>query len=304
MTIRHMKIFMTLVQEGCNTTRAADVLNMTQPGVSLAIKELEDHYGVKFFDRLGRRLVLSSAGEEYLEKVKHILSQFNELEERAGHWEDEGVMRIGSSITIGSRFLPSYISAFSALYPSLDIRVMIEPGHGLEEKLLSNELDIALVEGAVHDSKLIGIEYMTDSLTGLCSANGPFDNGEKVELDAFRACRLLLREKGSGTRDTFDLATERAGFIASPAWESTSTSAIVEATIAGLGIAVLPLRLIQSVYERGLVNIFTVDGLDLSRLFRIVHHKDKFLSPTMKKFIDLVINYEEDYPLPQLHGLF
>lgn len=304
MTIRHMKIFLTIVEEGCNTTRAAERLNMTQPGVSLALKELEDHYGIRFFDRLGRHLVLSKAGEEYLAKVVHILSQFDELEERAGHWDGEGVLRVGSSVTIGSRFLPSYVSVFSSLHPSLDIRVMIGPGHSLEEKLLSNQLDLALVEGTVHDGRLDEIGYMDDCLVGICASTGPFRNGETVDIDSFRPCRFLLREKGSGTRDTFDLACEHAGFVVSPVWESTSTSAIVEATISGLGVAVLPLRLVQSACERGLVNMFTVEGLNLSRLFRIVHHKDKFLTPTMKDFIAFVRNFEEDYPLPGLHGLF
>ena len=304
MTIRHMKIFAKLVDCGCNTTRAAEELNMTQPGVSLALKEMEEHYGVRFFDRIGRKLVLNEAGKQYLDSARHILSLFDAMELKIGNWEDEGILRVGSSITIGSRLLPSYIAVFSALHPRLDIRVSIAPSGILEEALLEDKVDIALLEGAVHDSRLIETEYMDDDLVAICSSKGPYGHGSVISLPEFRKCRFLLREKGSGTRDTFDLACAERGFSIETVWESYSTSAIVEAVVMGIGVAVLPRRLLASVAERGEVNIFHVESLDFTRRFRVVHHRDKLLGKTLSAFIAFVMDYEENYPLPRMHGLF
>lgn len=304
MTIRHMKIFIALVEEGCNTTKAASRLNMTQPGVSFAVKELEEHYGIRFFDRLGRRLVLNDAGQEFLAVSRHIVTSFDSLEKRCDNWDCEGVIRIGASITIGSRFMPAFVNTFSSLHPGLDIRVLIEPVHLLEERLLDNSIDIALVEGAVYSNSLVSQEFMDDELIGVVSPSSGIKNGEVVSQERFRSFRLLLREKGSGTRDTFDLACVKAGFQIEPVWESVSTAAIVEAVIASIGVAVLPVRMVSNAASRGLVNLFRVEGLEFSRSFAVVHHRDKYLSSVLKEFISFILDWNEDYPLPLGHGIF
>ena len=113
MTIRHMIIFRTVCENGYNSTKAAEVLHMTQPAVSLAIKELEQYYGVHLFDRIGRRLQITDAGQHFLQYAIHISDLFSDMETRLRDWDSKGVLRIGASITIGSQFFPHYLKAFS-----------------------------------------------------------------------------------------------------------------------------------------------------------------------------------------------
>ena len=112
MTLRHMKIFMAVCDNRCNTTHAAESLHMTQPAVSLAIKDLEQYYGVKLFERLGGRLAITEAGQRLREYAAHISSLFDEMEKEIRDWDYFGVLRVGASITIGSQFLPNYVKSF------------------------------------------------------------------------------------------------------------------------------------------------------------------------------------------------
>ena len=297
MTIRHIRIFLSICENEYNTTRAAEALHMTQPAVSLALRELEQYYGVTLFDRIGRRLQITEAGRRFMEYASHISSMFDDMEKGMRDWDYFGKLRVGASITIGSQFLPGYVKAFYQRYPGTNIKVMVAPTERLEQKILQNELDFALIEGIPHSPSLVSEEYLDDHLTVVCSANASFHHGQKLSIDEFRKQRLLLRESGSGTREVFDRVVGNAGFTVDPIWESTSTTALVNAVIAGLGIAVLPHRMVIGLIERGLIVAVGVDGLNFSRRFRIIYHKEKYLTSSAKAFLDLCRSYEIDYPL-------
>lgn len=304
MTLRHIKIFLAVCENDNSVTRAAQGLFMSQPAVSLALKELESYYGVQLFERFSRHLCITEAGKQMREYATHILALFDTMEKGLRDWDSVGILRVGSSITIGSQFMPSYVSTYCTLHPGIDVRVRISPSEQLERQLADNQLDFALLEGATSDPDLIYEEYMDDSLVAVCSSKGPFSHGQVVSIEEFRRQHFLLRESGSGTREEFDSATRMAGFTVSPIWEATSTTALVNAVIHGLGIAVLPHRMLRGPLERGLITAFTVEGIDLSRKFLIVYHKNKYLTPSAQAFIDLCKRYQMDYPLPQYNGLF
>lgn len=303
MTLRHMKIFCAICDNGNNTTKAAEMMHMTQPAVSLAIKELEQYYGVVLFDRIGRRLRITEAGQHFWEYAIHISSLFDDMEKGLRDWDSFGVLRVGASITIGSQFLPSYVKAFYDRYPGTEVKAHIAPSDQLEKKILSNELDFALIEGIAHEPSVCSEAYMEDHLTVICPASGIFRQGQHLSVDEFRQQKFLLREPGSGTREVFDRATENIGFKVSPVWEAMSTTALVNAVINGLGIAVLPQRMVIGPLERGLVVAVKVDGLDFRRNFHVIYHKEKYLTSSTKAFINLCKNYEKDYPIPCYNGL-
>ena len=287
MTIRHIRIFLAVCGCGCNTTRAAEDLHMTQPAVSLAIRELEQYYGVRLFDRIGRRLVLTGTGQRFL-----------------AYWDQLGLLRVGASITIGAQFLPHYVSTFSQLYPKAEVRVEVAASDRLEEGLMDNSLDFALMEGVPQGPAIRTLEYMEDRLAVICSRDGPFRQGQTLTLEEFRAQRFLLRERGSDTREEFERAAAAAGIAVEPVWEAMSTTALVNGVICGLGIAVLPYRMVLGPLERGLVVSVGVEGMDFRRRFRIAWHKDKYLTPLAGAFMDLCRHYELDYPMPRYNGLY
>ena len=303
MTIRHMIIFRTVCENGYNSTKSAEVLHMTQPAVSLAIKELEQYYGVHLFDRIGRRLKITDAGQHFLQYAIHISDLFSDMETGLRDWDSKGILRIGATITIGSQFLPNYVKAFSELCPELDVRVTVEQSERLEQKILANELDCALIEGIAHDSNIVSEAYMEDHLSVICGTDKGWTQGQVISIEDFQRQRFLLREKGSGTREVFNRVVEQAGIHVTPVWEAMSTTALVNAAINGLGIAVLPHRMILPALRQGLIYTVKVEGLSFSRNFHIIHHKDKFLTASAKKFIALCKDYENDYPLPFYNGL-
>ena len=304
MTLRHMEIFYALCHNDYNTTKAAIALNMTQPAVSLAIKELEQYYGVRLFDRIGRRLQITDAGEHFLQYAIHITDLFSDMETGLRDWDSKGVLRIGSSITIGSQFMPSYVKTFSQICPELDVRVTVEQSERLIHKLLVNELDFALMEGIVHEDGIVSEPYMDDYLSVICGVDYGWTQDQVISIDEFQKQRFLLREKGSGTREVFDLAINQAGIHVSLVWEAMSTTALVNAVIKGLGIAVLPHRMILPALHQGLIRTVNVEGLTFSRNFYVVYHKDKFLTTSAKKFISMCKAYEKNYPQPIYNGLY
>ena len=225
------------------------------------------------------------------------------MERQLRGWDRCGLLRVGASITIGSQFLPSYVKHFCALHPGAEIQAMVAPSELLEQQLMDNLLDLALMEGVPHVSALRSEEYMEDRLVVIVPGDGPFRPGQHLSQAEFRRQKFLLRERGSGTREEFERVTERAGFTVSPTWEATSTTALVNAVISGLGIAVLPYRMVSAPLERGLVSAVTVEGLDFRRKFRIVYHRDKFLTTQARDFIALCRSCEEAASPPQYPGL-
>ena len=213
------------------------------------------------------------------------------------NWDSFGVLRVGSSITIGSQFLPGYVKAFHHRFPGTEVQVIIGPSDQLEQKLLNNELDFALIEGVSHVPSFVSEEYMEDSLVVIGPADGRFQPGQPISIDEFRQQNFLLRERGSGTRETFERVIEEAGFSVSPIWEAMSTTALVNAVINGIGISVLPYRMVTEPLDRGLVVAVPVKGLNFRRKFHIIYHKEKFLTSSAKAFLDICRNYlTEIYP--------
>lgn len=304
MTIRHLKIFLAVCDGGCNTTRAAEALTMAQPAVSLALKELEQYYGVVLFDRVGRHLQITAAGKRLWEYASHITSLFDDMEKGMRDWDTFGILRVGASITIGSQFLPNYVKAFYTRHPGTEIRAVIEPSDRLEAQILSSDLDLALMEGVSHSPSLESEEYMEDHLVVICPARGRFVQGQTLTQEEFRSQKFLLREPGSGTRETFQRAMEEAGLAVEPIWEAMSTTALVNAVINGLGITVLPHRMVLGPLSKGLVVSVRVEGLEFRRKYYIVRHRAKYLTASARAFLDLCRSYEMDYPMPRYSGLF
>lgn len=294
MTLRHMRLFLSVCRCGCSTTRAAEAEHISQPAVSLAVRELEEYYGVRLFERMGRKLKITPVGERFQEYAMRICGLFEDMERELRDWDSFGILRAGASITIGSQFMPGYVKRFRGVCPGTRVRVSIGPSDSIEEGILENRLDFGLIEGIPHHPDILHEEYMDDRLEVICPARGSFAPGQVISVDEFRSQPFLLREPGSGTREVFDRAAEKAGFRVAPIWEATSTAALIRAVISGLGIAVLPYRMVRGPVGRGLVSAVSVEGMDFSRKFYIIRHRDKFLTPSAKKFLDLCRNTPEE----------
>lgn len=295
MTLRHIEFFIAICENGCNTTKAAQQLHAAQPAVSLALRELEASYGVKLFDRIGKRLSITQAGKRFYEHAKNISLSFRTLEAEMRGW-DGGRLRAGASLTIGARFLPGYVKAFRQEYPATHVQALVFPTEILEQKILENELDLALIEGIPASPSLCAQSYMLDALTVICPPDSAYEAGSEIDINEFRRQKFLLRERGSGTREVFEREIARAGFSVVPEWEAMSTTALLNAAENGLGLAVLPRRLVSEAIAEGRVKEISVKGLRFERNFSIIRHKEKYVSASMKNFIRLVMRLSGDMP--------
>src|SRR5699024_10955317 len=139
MTLRHMKIFVTVFQQG-SITGAARKLHLAQPSVSLAVKELENYYGLRLFERIGRHISPTEGGKEFYGYAIHIVSLFQEMEQKMKNWDAVGSIRIGTSITIGTHILPALTRNFQREYPELRLEAVISKSSDIEQHILDNSI--------------------------------------------------------------------------------------------------------------------------------------------------------------------
>lgn len=290
MTLRHMRIFVAVCSAN-SITRAAEKLHIAQPAVSVAVRELEDYYGVKLFDRMSRRLYLTDMGRNFLEYAAHIVALFDDMERSIRQWEHAGKLRIGASITIGTHLMPRYVNAFYKDHPQSSVDVFIGSSDIIEKKILQNGLDFALIEGTVHSQSILCETFTTDRLAVICSPDDPLCGKETVTIAHLLSRPLLLRETGSGTRELFDHALASLEYGYTPAWESTSTEALINATGEGLGVSVLPYMLVQDALKKGAVVELQIEGLHLNRGLHVIRHKNKLLTGLAKEFIEMCRNF-------------
>lgn len=295
MTLRHLKIFVTVCDCG-SITAASRKLFISQPSVSAAVREIETEFQVALFDRISRKLFLTEPGRQLLEQARYLINQYDSIEFSLRNWEQNDILRIGSSITIGNRFLPSYVAAFQQKHETVRVKAAINSSEKIESMILENELDLALIEGVPHHQNIVSTVFMEDELVIICAKEHPLAVSGKITLEQLAKSALLLREKGSGTRELFDNMMALNNQSIEPLWESVSTQALVTAVKAGLGISVLPYWLVLEDLLEQTVSMLRLDGIELKRNYYLIHHEDKFISNSMNDFIKICLS-ENTIPL-------
>ena len=284
MTIRHLKTFCAVCEEG-GITRAAEKLCVAQPSVSQTIGELERYYGVSLFDRVGRRLVLTPEGERLRVKAQEAIASFSEFEEAARDTKARHIIRIGSSVTAGQMVLPRLITAIETTLDRAECRAIADSAAAVEQLVEEGSLDFALVEGSV--SRALAAEAVfSDRLLAVCSAGMKIKNtlspSELVSLP------LLLRRRGSASRDLLDERLSALGLKAQPKLSSSSNSVLLAAAREGLGVAVLPEALVAADLSAGRLKEVRIQGPELSRRWFAVRRQDKKFTPAQQQAFELL----------------
>lgn len=292
MTLRHMRIFCALCKNDCSTTKTAAALYMTQPAISQTIRELEERYQVKLFDRVGRKLVITNAGKILLDYALQIIELLDEASDKLQATNSHGKLEVGATLTIGSLFFPKYIKAFAEKNPNTEIRGTVATINSIEQKILSFDLDFALSEGVAHDPNITSEEYMNDELYIVAKAGGKYLPNQTLSIDEFKNEKILLADSESRTREIFDRATDRLGFTMIPSIEAISISTLINAALCGIGLAVLPYHTVRKYIKNGELVKINVEGLDLKRKFYIIYRKNKQFTSSAKEFIEFCKNYD------------
>ena len=292
MTLRHMKIFVTVFQQG-SITGAARELHLAQPSVSLAIKELENYYGLRLFERIGRHISPTEGSKEFYNYAIHIVSLFQEMEKKMKNWDAVGSIRIGTSITIGTHILPALTRRFQRKYPEVRLGALISKSSDIEQHLLNNSIDIGLIETQPEHPELTFTPFMEDTMCAIVPCHHPLAGQAEISLPQLAEYPFLMREHGSAGREILDAAFALKQISVRPVWESSSTQAIVRGVSEGVGVAVLPYLLVERDIEEGLVTMVSLTE-PIRRNLNIIYHKSKYLTPNMLAFVEMCTKYGRD----------
>jgi DNA-binding transcriptional LysR family regulator len=280
MTLEQLRIFVA-VAERQHVTRAASELNLTQSATSAAVAALEARYGIKLFDRIGRGIVLTQTGKDFLVEARAVLARAKDatrlLNDLAGL--KRGSLSIAASQTVGNYWLPRRIQAFRAAHPGIELRLAISNTEQAARMVLEGSADLGFVEGEVDESLLTTKKIEGDALILAVGAGHPWVNRAKVSAKDLPATTWVLRERGSGTRSMFEAALRQTGLKLSDlriALELPSNEAVRSAVEAGDGAtAVSDLVAAPSIAAKTLHRV----RFDLPRRsFYILRHKERHIS--------------------------
>ncbi|MBC5624441.1 LysR family transcriptional regulator [Clostridium sp. NSJ-49] len=287
MNIRHLKIFITVADCG-KMSEAAERLFISQPSVSQAIREIEDYYGVKLFERLSKKLYITESGELLLRYARHIVSSFDEMEADLKNSGQNICLKIGSTVTVGTCILNDIISKFEEENKDISTKIIVNNTNVIESMLLHSNLDIGIVEGIVNNKDLVRIPICSDKLVLVSGKKHNFYYKDEINIEELSGQDMIFREKGSGAREIFDSILEENNIAVNEKWNSTNTEAIKNAVIGGQGLGILSTLIIQDEIKDGTLHIIPIKNIDISREICVVYHKDKFISNHLKRLIESI----------------
>lgn len=307
LTLRNLEIFVAVCECG-GVTAAAHRLRISQPSVSQAIRDLENHFHVALFERRPKHMLPTDAGRKLLIHAHELLDGFDVLEHdmMAGGVE---TLRIAASITTGTRYLPGFLKQLSQVSShsqeleqesgviANDVRiktqVRIEDSASVERAVIEGQADVGLIEGIVRSADIVSQVFAHDTLVVVAPSDTSClpELGERDSLTPAELIRLplLLREQGSGVRDLFEAALRAQGLPCNPIWESVSTQALIAAVEAGLGLSVVPLALAQEALMHKHIRCVQVSNLNLNRELLVIRHRRKVITPGFRMFLDGVL---------------
>ena len=278
MTIRHIRVFVS-VYELMNMTRAATMLHMTQPAVTRMIKEMENHYGVLFFERINHRLYATEAGKRFYVHGKRIINEFDVMESDTRAGAERFNVRIGATYYLGSFLLPEVMNDFKHRFPLAELRAKVMNLNNIQNALCANELDFAIMEDRPDDIRLRSEVFYQDRLVLVMPNTHELSQREHLSVRDIQGQRVLLRESGSNNRRLQEEIFERNAISIDPVFESYSTEAILSAVSQGIGISLVPEYLARTWIHSGLLVSKPLVDEPMARKNYIVWHREKHLTP-------------------------
>ena len=290
MLLARLKAFHAVVKHG-GFERAAESIHLSQPAISMRVKELEKELGVELFNRMGRRVRLTDAGrtvEEYTTRLMILLSEMEQaIDERKGF--QKGQLRCGAPTTIAVHLVPKALVQFKKRFPNIEVSLLVGKTADIERRILADELDIGLVAGTIKNFDRLRIfHYFTDEFVLITPFGHPLTKFHKVSLNKIVKFPLILREKGSLPRLIADKTFGAAGIPYRCIMEVETTEALKRAVAEGLGCSIVSLCSIDTERKAGVLAYARISGAPMKREFQVIIHKDKSLWRPVKTFLELL----------------
>lgn len=272
-------------------TRAAEAMHLTQPAVTRQIASLEKELHTRLFDRLGKTVKLTTAGEALLKYAESIMRLEKEAKQAISDIGSgaAGRLTLGASSTIATYVLPSILKRYHSEFPKIEIAVHTGISAQVLEMVLSNVVDIGLVTSVAKDDTLQSLDLGDYDTCVVTPPEHPLAFRESISAADLANSPLILMESGTNLRTYVDRLLNAAGVEEQVTMELDNVEAIKRMIEAGLGISMLPRVSINAEIESGrLVALPLADLPTANRQMRLTYRKDKYLNAAMKAFIDLL----------------
>ena len=299
MADRRLQVFHTVARL-LSFTKAAEALHMTQPAVTFQVRQLEEYFNTRLFDRTHNRISLTAAGEQVYRYADRIFSLYGEMENSVRDLTGEisGVLLLGASTTIAEYMLPALLGEFKSQYPEVTIRLQVANTDAIVSMVENNTTDLGVVEAPVNNKNLVVEECRTDHMALVVPPGHELAKEKTVPITQVADYPYICREEGSGTREVMLEHLTAAGMDSDDlnvAMELGSPEAVKGAVEAGMGVSILSRATIAKELKLGTLVAVNIDP-PITRPFSFVHQKQKFRLRAIERLLEFARAYCKDHP--------
>jgi LysR family transcriptional regulator, transcriptional activator of the cysJI operon len=291
MDVRDLQVFLSVAKH-LNYTRAAEEVNLSQPSVSVRMRQLERDLGSKLFEQLGKKVALTEAGQLLLPYAMRVIAAMDD----ASHAIDElqglerGSLRIGASTTPGMYLIPQTIAQFKQRYPKIDVHLGVKDTRQIEEGIIRNDFDFGFVGGHLVGDEVDVLPWITDELKLIVPIGHRFARNRTVNPLDLSDEQFILREQGSATRAVVASHLRKLRIEPEAVMEIENPESVKKAVQSGLGIAFISAFAVETELKARTLLTVNIRNLEIRRELKIVYRKDKHLSRAAQAFIEIARN--------------
>lgn len=289
LTLRQLRVFAAVARH-LSFTAAARELHLTQPAVSMQVKDLEESCGMPLFEKVGRRIRLTEAGREMAECASTVAEQLRETQERldALRGLKKGLLKLGA-VSTAKYFAPSLLAVFERAHPEVTVRFSVGNREEMVRQLADNETDLVIMGRPPRELETSATPFARHPLVIIAEPSHPLARRRRIPLARLAREKFLIREEGSGTRAAMEafFAKRRASFQAS--MEISSNETIKQAVIAGLGLSFISAHTVGLELKSGKLARLDVVGTPVMRDWFVIHLKTKRLAPIAAAFREFLL---------------
>ncbi|MDZ7648981.1 MAG: LysR family transcriptional regulator [Cytophagales bacterium] len=284
-TLNQLQIFLKVTQLQ-SITKAADELNLTQPAVSIQLRNFQDQFEIPLTEVIGRKLFVTDFGKEIAETAENILNQVNAINYKtvAHKGQLAGRLKI-SAVSTGKYVMPYFLADFLKAHPGVELILDVTNKTKVIKSLERNEVDFSLVSVLPEKLKIDSVELIQNKLFLVANTDVKISKGVQ-DKSIFKQLPLIYREPGSGTRHVMEKFIEQNRLPVRKKMELTTNEAVKQAVIAGLGCSIMPLIGIKNELTNRDLQIIPVKGFPIKSTWNLVWLKEKKFSPIARAFLD------------------
>ncbi|MCM3203450.1 LysR family transcriptional regulator [Paenibacillus illinoisensis] len=296
MIVESLKVYITVVEQR-NFSRAAELLHLSQPGVSLHIRKLEKEFDIKLMHRSPKWVKLTEAGELLYIRAKEMVNLYESAKLDIARLQDDvsGSLQIGASFTIGEYVLPRLFSSFARQYPEVAMEVFIENSSQVVEAIRDNHIDFGLIEEDIKAQDLTVTPFMKDELIIVAAEGYPLHTSVIADLEQLQDQVWILREMGSGTRSSSDRFLTQTGLRVNRSYVFNSSQGVKEAVFSGLGIAMLSRWVVKRELSAGMLKEITIPDIHIERNFSLVRRIDHIPTRANEVFAERLLKLDSHF---------